>query len=133
MSEDAIEIAGHKFATLVAVTPQEHETGLMWKKWPPPIMVFPYNNASIRKFWMKNTLSPLDILFCRGNKIIDICYGEPMSTKLIGPNVPTDLVIELPHGTAQTYGIRAGADVKLLFSTKTIARDINNTIKQILK
>lgn len=130
---DVIEIAGIAFPTLVALTPEEQERGLMFRKWPPPVMIFPYTTASVRKFWMHNTLSPLDILFCRGNRVVAICYGEPMSTKMIGPDEPSDLVVELPHGTVMTHGINIGDEVKPALSSATIARDIRNISGRILK
>jgi uncharacterized membrane protein (UPF0127 family) len=130
---DQIIISGHRFPTLVAITDEEHETGLMWRRWPPPIMIFPYKRAAIRKFWMKNTVSPLDILFCRGNKIVDICYGEPFSTRMIGPDAPVDLVVEVPHGTVRDYGIRIGDTVNPVLSNKTISRDVQNIFRNILK
>lgn len=130
---DEIQIAGISFPTLVAVTPEEHAQGLMWKKWPPPVMVFPYNRAEVRKFWMRNTLSPLDIVFCNDDTIIDICYGEPMSTRLIGPERASNLVIELPHGTVEQHKFAVGDKVRLSVSRKTIARDISNVFNNLIK
>jgi len=130
---DVIEIAGRKYPTLVAITAEEHEHGLMGREWPPPIMIFPYKAAAVRKFWMKNTPAPLDIIFCRGNKIVDICYGEPMSTRMVGPNSPTDLVIEMPHGSVQEHAIRIGDDVRAVLSPRTVARDLHNIFGSILK
>lgn len=114
MKNNFIEINGEKFSTLVAITPEDHSRGLMWQPWPPPIMVFPYKKAQIRKFWMRNTVSPLDILFCRNGKIISICFGEPYSTQLIGPEDPSDLVIELPRGQAKNFCV--GNSVKIYLS-----------------
>ena len=94
-----IFIGKHKFTTLVAITEKEQCDGLMNQPWPPPVMTFPYKIAEIRKFWMKATISPLDIIFCRDDKIIKICRGEPMSTQLVGPNEPSDMVVEIPYGT----------------------------------
>lgn len=131
--KDIVQIAGHQFNTLVAVTADEQSTGLMYKKWPPPVMCFPFVSAGIHKFWMKNTISPLDIVFCRDNKIISICYGEPMSSKLVGPDSPCDLVVELPHGTVQNYKIGIGDEVRLSNSSQTVAKDIRNIIQKILK
>ena len=131
MENDLVQIKTITFPTLVAVTPDEHATGLMWKKWPPPVMCFPYRNAEVRKFWMKNCLSPLDIVFCKDGKVISICYGEPLSTKQVGPNYPSDLVVELPHGTAVKCGINVGDDVKLQRTTRTIARDIQDIFKRL--
>lgn len=123
---DKISIKNIEFPTLVAITWEEHQRGLMWKSWPPPVMCFPYKEASVRKFWMKNTLSPLDILFCKANKIIDICHGSPLSTEQIGPEKPSDLVIELPAGTVHAHGIQIGDDVGLKLSLATIGRKITN-------
>lgn len=133
MDDDVIHIKDQKFGTLIAVTPEEHVTGLMYKPWPPPVMCFPYNRAEVRKFWMKNCPSALDIVFCKDSKIISVVYGEPMSTKLIGPELPSDLVIELPHGTAAKHEFSVGDPVRLCYSTKTIARDIRNSFEKILK
>lgn len=119
---DKIIIGNNIFDTLVAVTEDEHARGLMYKKWPPPVMIFPYKTADVRRFWMRNTISPLDIIFCKENKIVDIKYGEPLSTKLIGPIEPVDLVIELPYGTAKNAGIKIGDDVSIVYSTQTLNR-----------
>lgn len=119
---DEIILGGHKFSTLVAITEDEHIKGLMHKAWPPPVMIFPYETAEVRKFWMKNTPSPLDIIFCNDNKIISINNGEPLSTKLIGPNEPSDLVVEVPLGTVNKLGIKIGDPVKINYSIYTIAK-----------
>ena len=106
-----IVLKGKEFVTKVAITEQEQMKGLMFEKWPPPIMVFPYKNSSIRKFWMHNTISPLDIIFCNNGKIISIMKGEPLSTKLIGPDKPVDFVVELPYGMAEVLTLKPGDDV----------------------
>lgn len=128
MHDDVVKIGDYVFSTLVAITESEHATGLMGKGWPPPIMIFPYKQASIHKFWMKNTPSPLDIIFCRDNRIISICYGEPYSTKLIGPNEPSNLVVEVPHGLARSCGLKIGDEIKPIYSLKTLGRAIKQGI-----
>jgi uncharacterized protein len=118
-----IVLKGKEFVTKVAITEQEQMKGLMFEKWPPPIMVFPYKNSSIRKFWMHNTISPLDIIFCNNGKIISIMKGEPLSTKLIGPDKPADFVVELPYGMAEVLTLKPGDDVS--FSpTETVLASI---------
>ena len=118
---DEVVIGKKSFPALVAITSEEQNQGLMWKKWPPPVMAFP-SNPQVRKFWMKNTPSPLDIVFCRGNRIISICKGEPFSTSLIGPDDATDLVIEFPAGTIESIGVGVGDAATLKYSAKTAAR-----------
>jgi uncharacterized membrane protein (UPF0127 family) len=111
----------------VAITQREQSIGLMYKEWPPPIMVFPFKNAQHIKFWMKNTPSPLDVIFCRGGRIIGIYQGEPNSTELFGPNTLSDLVIEMPKGHAQKYGIKVGSHVEMKYSGDTILKLYKNS------
>lgn len=119
---DAISIKGQTFPALVAVTAEEQQRGLMYQQWPPPIMAFPYRKASVRKFWMKNTVSPLDIIFCRANEVVGIFRGEPLSTTLVGPNEPSDLVVELPAGTAERLGLQVGDYVGYSPTKETLAK-----------
>lgn len=119
---DTISIKGQVFETLVAVTEQEQQYGLMNRSWPPPIMVFPYKRAEVRRFWMKNTISPLDIVFCRESCVVGIFNGNPCSTALIGPNEPSDLVVELPAGTAAKLGLRLGDYVGFSPTQVTVER-----------
>lgn len=107
-------IDNYVFPTLVAKTAEDHSRGLMERAWPPPVMCFPYKEALVRKFWMLRTPSPLDIIFCRGNKVVSIHKGIPHSTAMVGPNEPTDFVIELPYGTAKKCGFKIGSEVKTI-------------------
>jgi len=119
---DNVIINGMEFEALAAVTFEEQAKGLMYREWPPPVMFFPYKSAGVRKFWMKNTVSPLDIVFCREGRIISIVAGEPMSTMMVGPNEPSDLVVEFPKGTAEKHGFSVGDIVQLKYSTDTAAK-----------
>ena len=111
-----IVLGDNRFPTKIALTEEEQRRGLMWAEWPPPVMTFPYNGPGLRKFWMKNTVSPLDIVFCRNNRVIGIYKGEPMSTSLIGPDSLSDMVVELPAGTARKLGITIGSEASLYTS-----------------
>ncbi len=119
---DKIVIGNSEFDVVVADTEQQQAKGLMGIPWPPPIMVFPYNFPGTRKFWMKNTISPLDIIFCNAGKIVAIYEGEPMSTRNIGPDTPCDLVVEMPKGMANNKGIKIGDAIKLHRSLISIAK-----------
>ena len=67
---------------------------------------------------MKSTPSPLDIIFCKNGKIIKICKGEPNSTKLIGNNCFSDMVIELPYGTVKNCNIDIGDHIDFVIKKK---------------
>lgn len=109
-----ILIGDNKFKTVLAISDKEKEIGLMYHKWPPPVMTFLYTEGEFKKFWMKNTPSPLDIVFCYNGKVVSIHKGEPFSTKMVGPNDLSDLVVELPYGTCNKFGIDVGNSVTLL-------------------
>ena len=117
MEQGFIYITNNIFPTLLAISAEEQERGLMHEEWPPPIMSFIYERPQINKFWMKNTQSPLDIVFCHNNKITQICYGEPNSTRMLGDDKYSDLVIEFPHGTVITTGIKLGHSVGIVKPT----------------
>lgn len=125
---DIISIKGMVLPTLVAITDEEQRRGLMFQEWPPPIMSFPYHTAAVRRFWMKNTSSPLDIIFCRANRVVGIFRGEPMSTTLVGPEEPSDLVVELPAGTASKLGLEVGDYVGFSPTKETIAKQLNTGV-----
>lgn len=107
-----------------AITPEEQQLGLMFSDWPPPIMVFPYTKAEVRKFWMKNVPVPLDIIFCRANKILYIGSGKPYITDHVGPNEPCDLVIEAPGGFCSYNQINIGDPIKIKFGKTILERII---------
>ena len=108
MKQGSISVKGQVFPVLIAASDHERRQGLMWQEWPPPIMAFPYEKPSFNKFWMKNTISPLDIVFCKGSSVIGVFKGEPLSTTLVGPNEASDLIVEFPAGTADRLGIKPG-------------------------
>lgn len=115
-------INGKKINTLYALSSEEHQKGLMEQQWPPPVMTFIFKEANIHKFWMKNTPSPLDIIFCNAGKVVSIEKGVPHSLKFVGPNSKTDMVIEMPRGTASSIGLNVGDMVYAKFDLDTIIR-----------
>jgi uncharacterized membrane protein (UPF0127 family) len=107
------------FPCQVAVSAEEQAAGLMHKLYPQ-VMAFPYQTKEARVFWMKNTYSPLDIIFSSEGKITSIAYGEPLSEEKI-ISEPCDLVVEVPAGTAQELGLRPGDSVRLRLNLATLA------------
>lgn len=116
MEQGYIYINNNIFPTLLAISAEEQAKGLMHQEWPPPVMSFVYDSPRVNRFWMKNTPSPLDIVFCHNGKVAEICYGEPHSTSVIGSQL-SDLVIELPHGTVDSVEIKVGQAVGLVAPT----------------
>jgi uncharacterized membrane protein (UPF0127 family) len=119
---DKVFIGDNAFDTMVAITKDEQQQGLMHKPWPPPIMSFPFERPALRKFWMKNTISPLDIIFCNNGRVVGICDGEPLSTACVGPERMSNLVIEMPRGMVKKCGISEGDSVEIEYSIRSLAK-----------
>lgn len=117
MESGYIHIATHIFPTLFAISAEEQSRGLMEQEWPPPVMAFIYTAPYYNKFWMKNTPSPLDIVFSHNGVVTQICKGEPYSTSMIGDDRLSDLIVEFPYGTMETFGIKLGHTVGLVSPT----------------
>lgn len=127
MKNGLVKTKNKEFSVLLAITAEEQERGLMHQKWPPPSMAFIYAKPKFSAFWMKNTPSPLDIVFCLNGKITKICKGEPYSTSLIDGGL-SDLVIEFPYGTCQDHGIVVGSEINLQNSPSEKSEISNNLL-----
>lgn len=129
MRGDRIIIGGKELDVVVAISEEDQMRGLMFIEPPVPIMVFPFKKAKVTKFWMYNTPAPLDIVFCNDGKVVSSYFGVPFSKKLIGPNRPTDLVVEFPEGSVEKYNINAGVDIKLNLSLVSLGAWYQNALK----
>jgi uncharacterized membrane protein (UPF0127 family) len=105
----------------VALTELEHETGLKNVR-SAPVMAFVFSKPEVRYFWMKDTYVPLDIIFCAEGRVLDVAQGVPMSEKLIGLPIQSDLVIEMPRGSAEHLGIVAGQSVEIQLDSVSMAK-----------
>ena len=124
MKNGYIYVDSNIFPTLLAISEDEQSKGLMYEPYPPPIMSFVYAEPRIVKFWMKNTPSPLDIVFCCNGNIKQICTGEPLSTKTIGDDYLSDLIIEFPFGTVKNSQIKIGHKVGIIAPTESELKKI---------
>jgi uncharacterized membrane protein (UPF0127 family) len=96
----------------VAETPAALERGLMYRSSMPENhgMLFVFPDESVRAFWMKNTLIPLDMLFIAGDgRIVGIrADTTPLSTAPVSVGLPSRFVLETNGGWASRHGVRAG-------------------------
>jgi uncharacterized membrane protein (UPF0127 family) len=118
MSDYLIIDNGIKIPTKVALTPKEQQIGLMYQE-NPGCMTFLYPSSKIRKFWMKNTPCNLLILFYQNNSLVDSVAGMAYNETSIGPDKPTNKVIEIPLFLAKNLSItnKSNIDLKLSFNT----------------
>ncbi len=129
---DQIKLGGHIFPTLIASTGEEQARGLMYWSWPHPIMTFIFKGKKAHKFWMKDTPSPLDLIFCRAGKVIEIYTGKPYSLQHLGPEEPVEFVIETPQGLSKFLNINSGCSAEIIYSLSTLTKLYqNNLIKNL--
>jgi len=101
----------HHFTVEVAATPEQQETGLMFRKTLPPDrgMIFPYDPPQDVSFWMKNTLIPLDIIFIRADgTIARIANAKALDVTPLPAGEPVALVLEIAGGRAKQLAIKEG-------------------------
>jgi uncharacterized protein len=116
---ETIEIASktgvHTFEVEMALTPDEKERGLMFRRELPAGhgMLFDFMVDQNVAFWMKNTYIPLDMMFIRGDgRILRIEENaEPLSERNIPSGGPVRAVLEVIGGTARKLGIAPGDQV----------------------
>ena len=107
------------FELEVAQTPQQQALGLMFRSPLPDNrgMLFSFPNPRRASFWMKNVPVPLDMVFIRSGKVVEVitappCTAEPCDT--YGPgNQIVDQVIELRGGRAAEIGLQPGDAVSI--------------------
>jgi uncharacterized membrane protein (UPF0127 family) len=102
----------HAFQVEMAITPEEKEHGLMFRRELPDGqgMLFDFQTDQNVAFWMKNTYIPLDMLFIRSDgRILRIAENtEPLSERNIPSGGPVRAVLEVIGGTAKKLGIAPG-------------------------
>ncbi|HTX86865.1 MAG TPA: DUF192 domain-containing protein [Candidatus Nanoarchaeia archaeon] len=98
-----------------AITPAQLTRGLMFRQSMPADsgMLFIFPQESIRSFWMKNTLIPLDMIFISADdKIVDIksnfqpCTADPCP--VYQSAAPAKYVLEVKAGIIRKKGIAIG-------------------------
>ena len=111
--------SGEFLRLFIADDPIEKESGLMGiKKLDPNYgMIFVFDPPEKIKFWMKNTLIPLDIIFIKNDNIIEILQNVLPCTldecPLFGPKEKVDFVIEVKSGRSKELGFEVGNKIYL--------------------
>ncbi len=104
----------------VADTSEERERGLMYRQSLPDDhgMVFVYDDADDRSFWMKNTYVPLDMIFVAPDGTVsNVEHAEPepntstADLERYESDGPAQYVVELERGFANRTGVDAGSEI----------------------
>lgn len=123
---DFVTINKYKFPTIVAISEEEQQRGLM-NIINPPIMSFP-GKKKIKSFWMKDTPVSLDLIFACDGLVVDRHIGVPYSLEIISSKYPADLVVEFPKGILDVFPVKIGDSIDLNLSIKTLAKMYNYNI-----
>jgi uncharacterized membrane protein (UPF0127 family) len=114
------EINGHVFSLYLAKTSHDREVGLAKfnRITKNQAMLFIFPKLDYYSFWMKNMKFPIDIIFIKDNRIVDIFQNVPVPKD--NNNLPTyttgekaDKVLEINSGLSNAYKITIGDEVKL--------------------
>jgi uncharacterized protein len=102
----------HRIDAQVALTPDQRQTGLMFRKEMPQHegMLFVFEQPSIQCFWMKNTLLPLTAAFVADDgTIVNLADMKPLVTDSHCSTKPVRYVLEMNQGWFAKKGIKPGA------------------------
>ena len=102
----------HVFSVELAVTDEERQKGLMFRKSLPESegMLFDFKRDQDVSMWMHNTYVSLDMIFIRGDgRILRIAENtETESDRIISSGGPVRAVLEVVAGTAKRFGLAPG-------------------------
>lgn len=91
----------HLLDVQVARTPQEQQTGLMFRKDMPQHegMLFVFDKPAVQCFWMRNTLIPLTAAFVADDgTIVNLADMKPLSEASHCSAKPVRYVLEMNQG-----------------------------------
>lgn len=105
----------HVFTIELALTTDQQQRGLMHRENIPEDygMLFVYNRVQDVNMWMKNTPSPLDMLFIDNDgKILWIAENaKPFDERVISSHFPVRATLEIKGGQVAARGIKIGDTV----------------------
>ena len=113
--------SGAVYRLELARTPEEQAQGLMFRESLAPRsgMLFPFPDASVHKFWMKNTMIALDMVWLDpSGKVLFVsantppCRADPCPS--YGPDAAAASVLEIAGGKAAVEKVTVGATLRFI-------------------
>ena len=113
LATSTVTLKGQAFRVWLALTPEQREEGLMWVPEGDIAddqgMLFVFPDERYLGFWMKNTITPLDIAFARYDGTIVATHTMPILTLDTFPSFePAMFAFEVKAGTFARVGVQAG-------------------------
>ena len=115
-----------QFELELAKTPQERRQGLMFREHlaDDAGMLFLFPKTEIQRFWMKNTLIPLDMIFIdEAMRIVGIVENaEPMTLEGRSVEMASKYVLEVNAGTCRKYQIQTNQKISFQHVDHSLVR-----------
>lgn len=113
-----VTINDNTFRAWLAISSDQTQEGLMYVSQDRIAddqgMLFVFDRDDFRSFWMKNTITPLDIAFIRSDGAIVKIHTMPRLTLQTFPSLtPARFAFEVKAGTFAQLGIREGDRVDI--------------------
>jgi uncharacterized membrane protein (UPF0127 family) len=102
----------HQMDIQVALTPEQHQIGLMYRSEMPQNegMLFVFDAPRKQCFWMKNTILPLTAAFIADDgSIVNLEDMKPQTTDSHCSLKPVRYVLEMNQGWFGKKGLKAGS------------------------
>ena len=119
-SDTQLEMRGDfgsvRFRVVVADTPQERAQGLMRVPEMPRMsgMFFVYERPQSARFWMENTLIPLDMIFADETGVVQHIHENaiPLDRTPISGGDHIQYVLEINGGMSAVLGLSPGDEIR---------------------
>lgn len=119
-SDTSVELRGDwgqaRFSVELADDPVERSNGLMHREKLAMSagMLFIYETPQQARFWMKNTLIPLDMIFIDGTGVVTAVHHNaiPLDLTSIDGGSGVIGVLEINGGLAKSLGIGVGSQIR---------------------
>jgi uncharacterized protein len=121
--EGVVTMAGRDVSIEIAETDDEQAQGLSGRKTIEENqgMLFNMPVPTLPTFWMKGMNFPIDIIWIKGDEVVDISSNVPNEPgaadddlKTYSPKKPADRVLELKAGWTERNGLKIGDKVEIL-------------------
>jgi uncharacterized membrane protein (UPF0127 family) len=113
--------SGAVYRIEVARTPEQQAQGLMFRESLPANsgMLFLFPEGGVHKFWMKNTMITLDMIWMDPQgKVLFVsaetppCKADPCPS--YGPDAPASSVLEVAGGIAKKEKVEVGSVIRMV-------------------
>ena len=110
----ALQSGMHMIRAAVAKTPEQRQTGLMFRREMPQHegMLFVFDDASTQCFYMRNTLLPLSIAFLADDgSVVNLADMQPQTLDSHCSAKPVRYALEMNQGWFAKRGVKAGTQL----------------------